>query len=87
MLNRVSALTQSRLLANITTLVLNKWLFVWVKFTYPLTLTALHMFACTVGSVIILHGVKLVKWTRLPPREIITRVAPQAYVVLSGFFF
>lgn len=39
-----------RYFANVSTVILNKYIYVFLDFKFPLTLTAVHMLVCAVGS-------------------------------------
>ncbi|KAK5578337.1 hypothetical protein RB653_008007 [Dictyostelium firmibasis] len=45
---------------NISTLILNKYIYSSLYFYYPITLTAIHMFICWIGSVVVLRVYKLI---------------------------
>ena len=40
---------------NVTTVVLNKYLYVFYEFNFPFSLTAVHMFVCFLGSLTVLR--------------------------------
>eukprot|EP01086_Lenisia_limosa_P011193 TRINITY_DN3658_c0_g2_i5.p1 TRINITY_DN3658_c0_g2~~TRINITY_DN3658_c0_g2_i5.p1 ORF type:complete len:311 (-),score=68.48 TRINITY_DN3658_c0_g2_i5:32-964(-) len=54
---------------NIATLILNKYLFQIMKFTYPLTLTSIHMLVCTVGTWIIIDILKIFPRQAVPNKS------------------
>ncbi|KAM9975843.1 hypothetical protein ACTFIW_013235 [Dictyostelium discoideum] len=45
---------------NISTLILNKYIYSSLYFYYPITLTTIHMFVCWIGSVAVLRVYKLI---------------------------
>lgn len=61
---------------NIFTVVLNKYLFQMINFTFPLTLTALHMLVSTIGSFAAIKIFKLVPFQSVPKDKLITSILP-----------
>lgn len=66
---------------NIFTVVLNKYLFQMINFTFPLTLTAIHMIVCTFGSLIVLRLIKVVPLITIERKKLISHLVP-----LAGIF-
>jgi len=65
---------------NIFTVVLNKYLFQMINFTFPLTLTAIHMLVCSIGSVFVLRLFKLVPLIPIERQKLISHVVPLAAI-------
>jgi len=65
---------------NALTLLLNKFLFAKLQFSYPLALTAVHMFVCTIFSWAIILVFKLLPFQKQTSRDIIRHVLPLAVV-------
>eukprot|EP01102_Stenamoeba_stenopodia_P001505 TRINITY_DN112_c0_g1_i2.p1 TRINITY_DN112_c0_g1~~TRINITY_DN112_c0_g1_i2.p1 ORF type:complete len:348 (+),score=33.25 TRINITY_DN112_c0_g1_i2:227-1270(+) len=66
---------------NIATLVTNKYVYDSLHFKFPLTLTAIHMLICFLGSLICAHGFALFKVVPLKFKEdIIPKIVPLAAV-------
>jgi len=61
---------------NIFTVVLNKYLFQMIEFTFPLTLTAIHMFVSTLGSLLVVKVFKLVPFQAIPRDKLMTSILP-----------
>jgi solute carrier family 35 protein E3 len=65
---------------NIFTVLANKWIFQILQFTYPLTLTGVHMFVCSVGAFLTLRVFKVVPFTVIPFENCLTNVFPLALI-------
>jgi len=65
---------------NIFTVVLNKYLFQIIDFKFPLTLTAIHMFICTIGSVLVLRIFKLVPLIPIERQKLGSHILPLAAI-------
>jgi len=61
---------------NIFTVVLNKYLFQMINFTFPLTLTAIHMLVSTIGSLLAVKVFKLVPFQSIPRDKLMTNILP-----------
>eukprot|EP01111_Echinosteliopsis_oligospora_P004415 TRINITY_DN1710_c0_g1_i1.p1 TRINITY_DN1710_c0_g1~~TRINITY_DN1710_c0_g1_i1.p1 ORF type:complete len:357 (+),score=57.94 TRINITY_DN1710_c0_g1_i1:264-1334(+) len=65
---------------NIFTVILNKYLFQMISFTFPLTLTAIHMFICSIGSILVLRIFKIVPFVNVPRHNVISHLVPLAAI-------
>lgn len=65
---------------NIFTVVLNKYLFQFIDFTYPLTLTAIHMLICSIGSFIVLRMLRLVPLIAIDKNKYGSHILPLAAI-------
>jgi len=65
---------------NIFTVILNKYLFQNIGFVFPLTLTAIHMFLSTLGSLIVLKVFHVVPFIAVGRDKLISHVLPLAVV-------
>jgi len=65
---------------NIFTVVLNKYLFQIIQFTFPLTLTAVHMLVCSIGSVIVLRIFQPVPLIVIERNKLSSHIAPLAAI-------
>lgn len=65
---------------NIFTVVLNKYLFQIIEFTFPLTLTAIHMLICSIGSVLVLKVFKLVPLIQIDRNKLGSHIFPLAAI-------
>lgn len=61
---------------NIFTVVLNKYLFQMIHFTFPLTLTAIHMLVSTIGSFAAIKVFRLVPFQSVPRDKLVTSILP-----------
>lgn len=65
---------------NIFTVVLNKYLFQIISFTFPLTLTAIHMLICSIGSLVVLRILQVVPLIAIERRKLASHVVPLAAI-------
>jgi hypothetical protein len=63
---------------NISTVILNKWLYQQHSFHFPLFLTSMHMLACLVLSAFVLHVLRLVPLSEVALSDRLRRIAPLA---------
>jgi len=56
--------------------VLNKYLFQMIHFTFPLTLTAIHMLVSTIGSVAAIKVFRVVPFQSVPRDKLMTNIVP-----------
>ena len=68
-----------RYFANVSTVILNKWIFAVYGFKFPMLLTAIHMLLNTIGAAIVLHR-EVVPMQRLDRRYYWTRIVPLSAV-------
>lgn len=65
--------------ANITTVILNKHIFQNLHWTFPVSLTVVHMITCTIGSLLALRVLKISPFVNIPWREWSVGVVPLRY--------
>lgn len=65
-------------LVNISTVILNKWLFQMMQFNYPLMLTMCHMAMSYLLAALCLNVFRLMPVTVVSPADRWTKVAPLA---------
>jgi len=63
---------------NISTLILNKYIFTSLQFTYPFTLTAVHMGTCFIGAVLTLKVFKLIPFISINWTDCFQKILPLA---------
>jgi len=63
---------------NISTLILNKYIFTSLQFTYPLSLTAVHMATCFAGAILTLRVFKLIPFISINWNDCFQKILPLA---------
>ncbi|GAM21406.1 hypothetical protein SAMD00019534_045810, partial [Acytostelium subglobosum LB1] len=61
---------------NISTLILNKYIYVSLHFTYPVSLTAIHMMVCSIGSYLVLRVFEMTPLVPISMREQLKTILP-----------
>lgn len=69
---------------NVTTVILNKYIFKFLEFTFPITLTAIHMMICSLGAYATIFGFKLVKLHHIESSTRYRRIVPLALLFVSN---
>lgn len=72
---------------NAATLLLNKFLFAKLQFSYPLSLTAVHMATCFVFSHFIIKIFKLIPYQKQTTNDIMRHIFPLAFVFCLNIVF
>ncbi|KAF2075908.1 hypothetical protein CYY_002799 [Polysphondylium violaceum] len=72
---------------NISTLILNKFIFSTLLFSYPITLTAIHMLICSIGSILVLRVYKLVPLIEINYSEQFSKILLLALLFCSNIVF
>jgi hypothetical protein len=68
-------------LVNISTVVLNKWIFQKMEFPFPLLLTQCHMLMSYLLALIVLRVLRLMPETVVSSQDRWNKIAPLAYVL------
>jgi hypothetical protein len=71
-------------LVNISTVVLNKWIFQKMEFPFPLLLTQCHMLMSYLLALIVLRVLRLMPETVVSSQDRWNKIAPLAYVLRDG---
>lgn len=69
--------------ANVTTVILNKYIFQKLLWTFPVTLTIVHMVTCLLGSVLVLKIFRVTPFVHLDWREWRNGVLPLRFVLYT----
>lgn len=80
---KLGAVILGWLSATVTTVVLNKHIFQFMKWQFPLTLTIVHMVICAIGSFLFLRTLKVIPFTTIDNDEYFKGVLPLRYAILS----
>jgi len=70
----------NRYVPNILTVCLNKYIFQYLGFTFPLTLTAIHMLFSGLGAAIVLHLIGNPPLIKLDASHVLQRVFPLSFL-------
>jgi solute carrier family 35 protein E3 len=65
---------------NIVTVLANKWIFQILRFSFPLTLTGVHMLVCSIGAYLTLRVFKTVPFIQIPLNKCLSNVFPLAFI-------
>eukprot|EP00741_Cyanophora_paradoxa_P015836 tig00020904_g15288.t2 len=69
---------------NVATVILNKWIFQMIEFSYPLTLTAVHFLCCAGGSTLLIRVLKRMPLVKISSTEISTKLFPFSLIFCAN---